>query len=355
MLIVLLIVANTSFGQITITTQSELNALAGSSIIYDDLIITTVSGQDSSTMVTDLSPLMSTDSIFGNLEIKHTALTDLSGLSNLKYVKDFKIYENTVLKDLSTLDGPMVMEKLNVYYNSKLTVCSDFSFAKSLPSIRIYENQKLVNISIDMQDSNGLSIHFGPSKVLETIKLKTSSDNYLSIKLDENKKLYSFELEEPNDSLLSVFVRKNDSLVEFKGFKDVRYIDLAFFENNMNLSELCFIKQALQRQGIHTQYYSGNATGANSEVEVMATDCSDFNTGIIDLDYQELSIYPNPAHNEVFVEIPNQLTPYQIYDMSGKIIQQGSVEATGRIGLAAVSGGMYVLLVGDKRSKLVIQ
>ena len=87
----------------------------------------------------------------------------------------------------------------------------------------------------------------------------------------------------------------------------------------------------------------------------MATDCSNFNTGVNELEYNQLSINPNPAHNEVFIEMSDKLTQYQIYDMSGKVVQQGTIEANGRIGLASVSGGMYILLVGDKRSKLVIQ
>ncbi|MGB0391082.1 MAG: T9SS type A sorting domain-containing protein, partial [Salibacteraceae bacterium] len=98
-----------------------------------------------------------------------------------------------------------------------------------------------------------------------------------------------------------------------------------------------------------------NATGANSEAEVLATDCGDFNTSIKEQWLGDLNIYPNPATNEVFVSALDKPTIYHIYDMSGKEIQQGEIYIDGRISLQNVPKGMYVLLVGDKRNKIIVQ
>ena len=84
-------------------------------------------------------------------------------------------------------------------------------------------------------------------------------------------------------------------------------------------------------------------------------DCSWLPNGIKEPFWSKLEIYPNPAHSEVFVTPPTQPTAYFIYDISGKLVNQGTVTSSGRIGLKTISNGMYVLMVGNKRSKLIVQ
>ena len=358
LIIVLLIVTNTSFSQITITTQAELNALSSTSVIPQDLIITTVSAQDSSTMVTDLSPLMGVDSILGNLEIRHTAITNLSGLSNIKYVDEVWIYENTVLKSLETLGGPQRINRLRIYNNPYIVKCSDFSFSKKLFTLTINNNHRLEVLDISFENIEPseftISVSVFENPKLKSIRLNDPSSEMGVVLIDSNQILESVYVGASSDTIGFKLVRC-EKVEKVSGFQDVKRMGVCWVHDNPQLNELCFIKQTLQREGISWLKVENNAPGANSEAEIMATDCSNFNTGINELNHQKLTLYPNPAHNEVFLEIPNKLTQYQIYDMSGKIVQQGNVEANGRIGLAMVSGGMYILLVGEKRSKLVIQ
>ena len=355
----LIILTKVSIGQTTITTQAELNALASTTILYGDLIITTVSAQDSSTMVTDLSPLLSLDTIYGDLKFKHTAITDFSGLANISFVKEVWVYENTLVKDLSTMDGPIHMNRVRVYNNPNLEVLSDFSFSHGLYSIFVYKNHRLKSVDFSFHNlessefSTSVSAFENPK--LKSFKLKDENQQVGAILLDSNIVLENIFLGMSSDSLIIMKVSKCSLVKKISGFQSVKHIGICNVQNNPTLNELCFVKQTMQRQGISTLSVGANAPGANSEAEIMATDCSGFNTGINELNYKKLSLYPNPAHNEVFVEIPNKRTPYQIYDISGKIVQQGNVETNGRIGLNTVSGGMYILLVGEKRSKLVIQ
>ena len=354
----MVLIANVSIAQLIITTQAELNALSSTSVIGQDLIITTVSAQDSSTMVTDLSPLLGIDSILGNLEIRHTALTDLSGLANIKYVDEVWIYENTVLKSLVTMDGPLRIHRLSIYNNPYLIESSDFTFSKGLFTLTIRNNHRLKALNISFNElewssfKTNISVFENPK--LEEIRINDPSSQMVGIGIDSNIVLKELYLGSSNDSL-RVTIRKCDSIKQVTGFQDVQYLIWLEVKNNLVLDELCFVKQTLQRQGVLWLQVGNNAPGANSEAEIMATDCSNFNTGINELEYNQLTIHPNPAHNEVFVKMPDKVTPYQIYDMSGKVVQQGKVETNGRIGLSAVSGGMYILLIGENRSKLVIQ
>jgi len=45
---------------------------------------------------------------------------------------------------------------------------------------------------------------------------------------------------------------------------------------------------------------------------------------------------------------------WQLYGPSLKV-KSGAVELNGRIDISSVSNGMYVLVVGNRRSKLIVQ
>ena len=71
-LMVALVCSLSGFSQfdLIVTTQNTFNTLQYYPSIYKNLIITTLPGQDSSTMITDLTPLLQVDSIYGELRNK---------------------------------------------------------------------------------------------------------------------------------------------------------------------------------------------------------------------------------------------------------------------------------------------
>ncbi|MCA1762251.1 MAG: T9SS type A sorting domain-containing protein, partial [Flavobacteriales bacterium] len=80
-----------------------------------------------------------------------------------------------------------------------------------------------------------------------------------------------------------------------------------------------------------------------------------------DLDISDnFLVYPNPAKDEIFVDVPFAFSTmkYMVYDMSGRMVDQGIVNKNS-INTSKLQSGMYVLSfeVDGKRAdkRLVIQ
>lgn len=367
-LIVISIILSSVIGlgqsQIIITTQAQLNTLQYYPVIYPTVIVTTLSGQDSSTMVTDLSPLSLVDSLYTGLVLDNTALTSLEGLNGLEFASDITIKDNKLLVDGSGLNGPNLVGAIYIYDNINLKTITNFSEFGWIDILLIQNNNQLENLNISFDNfvfdevfyDKTSSIRINSNESLKSVRVDDPGNYVRTCYIDSNQSLSTVHFGMFNDTLGAMKIVNNPSLIKISGFQNLDRINQVKIEKNTSLSELCFIKQAFNRDGVGPlRRFTDNAPGANSEAEILATDCSDFNTGINELSYNELLIYPNPAHDEVFVSVLEKITTYIIYDVSGKVVLQGNVETNGRIGLSAISNGMYVLLVGDKRSKLIVR
>ncbi|SEV85079.1 reprolysin-like metallopeptidase [Kaistella antarctica] len=85
------------------------------------------------------------------------------------------------------------------------------------------------------------------------------------------------------------------------------------------------------------------------------------NLATVDSKLKSLSIYPNPAKNEVNVRMnKSEGAKYMIYDASGRLLTSGNVSAEGKINTDKISNGNYILTIqinsGEKISeKLMIK
>jgi hypothetical protein len=63
---------------------------------------------------------------------------------------------------------------------------------------------------------------------------------------------------------------------------------------------------------------------------------------------QEYNVYPNPAHNEVYVESARASGAYKITDQLGRVVLQGSISGNRTsISVAELSTGLYFLSIND--------
>jgi hypothetical protein len=96
-----------------------------------------------------------------------------------------------------------------------------------------------------------------------------------------------------------------------------------------------------------TEFWNVVAQGEPCDLDVV---------GVFELSGKKrLKLYPNPASFEVYIEVSKEPVDYEILDINGKIINQGAVQYDGRISIPVVPNGLYILRVGDKRSKLNVQ
>ena len=245
--------------------------------------------------------------------------------------------------------------------NPKLEVLTGFNSNLKLDQIEVESNANLKTIDLSFESLikvNGKRITIGFSKndLLTNIRFNDPSESMTDIFMVKNLSLFNFHANGANDTVFIFGIFDNPLLTEITGFNNVSSYGIIRVKNNLNLEKLCFVKKAVENRTVTLLDLANNGSGANTESEILATDCTDFNTGIANvLNYNELEIYPNPANNEVYVGVQILSTSYTIYDISGKTISQGVVESSGRISLEAISNGMYVLMVANKRSKLIVQ
>jgi len=84
-------------------------------------------------------------------------------------------------------------------------------------------------------------------------------------------------------------------------------------------------------------------------------------TGVRDLDARLLNVYPNPARNEIFVNIPKAKGNLTITDLSGRaVLNRNSLDAgTVSIDISGLSAGIYMITLTNGndclKSRLVVQ
>ena len=74
--------------------------------------------------------------------------------------------------------------------------------------------------------------------------------------------------------------------------------------------------------------------------------------------YSQVSVWPQPANDFISVGLENS-SAYQIFDLSGRIMQEGIVESKKQLDISSLHPGIYLLSLnaGDKyfKTKLVKQ
>lgn len=73
-------------------------------------------------------------------------------------------------------------------------------------------------------------------------------------------------------------------------------------------------------------------------------------TATVNLTFPAIKLYPNPVENYLFVESHVDWMSYQLYDLQGRLLAEGSEMEQG-IAVAWLKAGMYVLRLTDKQGR----
>ncbi|MBK5212201.1 MAG: T9SS type A sorting domain-containing protein [Flavobacteriaceae bacterium] len=78
------------------------------------------------------------------------------------------------------------------------------------------------------------------------------------------------------------------------------------------------------------------------------------NLGIEDLQQTEITLYPNPTTNFVFVEATSQIEKIQVYDLMGrKVIEASPASEKTELNLGHLKTGMYIAVISSEGKKTV--
>ncbi len=109
----------------------------------------------------------------------------------------------------------------------------------------------------------------------------------------------------------------------------------------------------------NTWHSFATAWGTNIDMAIFPVVCSG-TSGIYEVANGKISIFPNPANNEVFVVLPNlsgEKANVQIFDIYGKLCKQldiySSMEGPAKINLSDLQSGIYLLQIESAKGKFV--
>lgn len=90
--------------------------------------------------------------------------------------------------------------------------------------------------------------------------------------------------------------------------------------------------------------------GMNTPAYFCMDDLKVYTVGVDDFAYEPFSVYPNPAHDQLTVNIDGMMS---IFDLSGKRIVTQTVEAGSTVSLMELTAGVYFVKVGSLVEKII--
>lgn len=95
--------------------------------------------------------------------------------------------------------------------------------------------------------------------------------------------------------------------------------------------------------------FSSTRANKNSELFVDDVEILDAPLNVTDFQKQNIQVYPNPASGYVYVNTSNtDVCKWNLTDLSGKLINRGSIVETTKIDVSMLKSGIYLLKVEGK-------
>ena len=99
--------------------------------------------------------------------------------------------------------------------------------------------------------------------------------------------------------------------------------------------------------------YIGKLLNRTVEITAMFVEQTVPQQGIASAQAAELSVYPNPAKDELRVNGVENGTVLLVYDMTGKVVAQHNATENTVINLSGLNKGVYVVAAGERKIKFV--
>lgn len=102
----------------------------------------------------------------------------------------------------------------------------------------------------------------------------------------------------------------------------------------------------------------GNVENGQCEDYYLIVSNSTQGTGINNIEFNKLTVYPNPTHGKIMLDTDAQIVSYRLYSIDGKLVKEEKTQSK-EIDLSGNATGMYILKVftetGVKQIPIIIQ
>ena len=122
--------------------------------------------------------------------------------------------------------------------------------------------------------------------------------------------------------------------VEVTGITDTTFINLQNLESSH--SYVLYLVQKDEQGDVVKEVYA-----------VPFTTKEQIPAGISSLEASKIALYPNPARDFVTLTGVRSGVEYEIYDLSGKKVKQGRIEASKKVDLSGLKAGVYTVVLTD--------
>lgn len=335
-------------------------------------------GGDLPSDITDLSGLSMLTSVSYNLVIKNNSLlSNLSGLENLSTLYRLDIDNNPSLISLTGLENLTSLEKLKIENNTSLNTLLAL---QNIPppyinSIEIIENPSLITLEGLAVASTVYDLYIANNANLINLNGLNNITNVnagIGLVIRDNPALQSLEgLQNLTTCVDNVIIYNNDALTSLEGLNNLAYIltDLSIvgndqleniaaleslqtfgamhFEDNSQLSQ-CSIEVVcayLMEEG--AAIIENNMVGCNTKEEILEY-CSAVYAPT--LDAPSVIVYPNPAHQQLFIEglATEEVQQIQIFNQVGQVVFY-SRQAVSSIFIEHFYSGIYLLQIDTQQ------
>lgn len=184
-----------------------------------------------------------------------------------------------------------------------------------------------------------------------------SAPGYVTVNLENNELVVrSYEdmgglnitfLDHLSDLVAPTYVHNTNALSAFNKQTNMYKIGVAFSEPPANGTVILRIPYIGNGNQTLSMEIVENAIARNYQINLL--------TGIKDIKFSNIRIYPNPTSDIINIEglITNENTSINIYDIQGKLILTKELINKGTIDLLELSNGVYVIKIGEIVQRIV--
>ncbi|MFL1580603.1 T9SS type A sorting domain-containing protein [Riemerella anatipestifer] len=306
------------------------------------------------------------EALTDRLDLSDKKINNLTGLEAFKNVEEIQLYYNTGSLTEIDFSGNKALKRvylegsnissINISQNTELEDLN--SYYNNLTSLDVSQNTKLKILNFGDNQISNIDLSKNP----ELITLDGYNNQLTSLNIDNNTKLTSLSCY--GNSLTNISIDKNPKLVSvdlsnnkietLDASKNPDLVNLSLASNNLNSLNIAFGSYA-NFSGLDitnnpnltcvkiTEGEKVSSTWQQDSGVTYNTDCGTMSTSNLSSSSDDVTLYPNPVKDILYITSKKTVSEINLYDASGTLILSNTHGKT--IDLNHLKKGVYLLSI----------